>query len=379
MVSSKLQGLKFARFCLKKAIPKRYRILGKRTNKNEQAGLLGGSMKRFVAVLVAAIAQLWLPAGTILGSRGEAFARDSKLFTQANAISIENRKRAEDLLDVGDDYAGARPQSPTKYPIVLVHGFMGWDKIFFFDYFYHVRKTLEAEGFTVFVPHVNPVTSIEVRGTYLATLIDDVLAQTGAEKVNIIAHSMGGLDARYVAGKGYANKIASITTIGTPHQGTPVPDFVFKFLGKNDNILYKAFEYLVAGFLGEGKFGATDLDIRDCLWNLSPSYINGYFNPNFPIDPGIYTQSYAGVSSITGWSTGDRMDALLMPFQPAFSWGSRNDGLVPLESAQWGRFRGIVSADHVNLVGQLFGNTSVRFKHTNFYKKIVYELVDLGF
>lgn len=336
-------------------------------------------MKRFFMVLAAAVAQIWLLQGKLLASSEPSSRFGREEFPQANAIELQNRRFLKDVLVIDDGFAGVRPQGHTKYPIVLVHGFLGWDRIFFFDYFYQVRRSLEADGFQVFAPHVNPVASIEVRASRLGPIIDDILAQTSAEKVNIIAHSMGGLDARYLAGNGYADKIASITTVGTPHEGTPVPDFVFRFLGKNDNFLYKAFEYIVAGFLGEGQYAMSDLDLVACLRDLSASYMKDTFNPSFPDDPNIYVQSFAGVSSISGWKSGDRMDVLLLPFQPAFGWGSMNDGLVPLESAQRGRFRGIVSADHVNLVGQLFGNTSERFRHLSLYRKIAYELVDLGF
>ncbi|MDQ3232702.1 MAG: hypothetical protein M3Q07_12860, partial [Pseudobdellovibrionaceae bacterium] len=90
-------------------------------------------------------------------------------------------------------------------------------------------------------------------------------------------------------------------------------------------------------------------------------------------------QSYAGVSSITGWGTGDRMDPLLAGFQIAFGFGKRNDGLVSERSAQWGRYRGVVSADHIDLIGQLFGSTSDRFRHLSFYQELTNELADLGY
>ncbi len=154
---------------------------------------------------------------------------------------------------------------------------------------------------------------------------------------------------------------------------------VFKILGKGDNLLYKAFEYLVAGFLGKGQRAPSDLDIRASLRNLSPEFLEGEFNPANPNSPDVYYQSFAGVSSLTGCKTGDRMDPLLLPFQVAFRSGIRNDGLVPEPSTVWGRYRGVVSADHIDLIGQLFGNTSVRFRHIGFYDNLASELAELGF
>ncbi len=286
---------------------------------------------------------------------------------------------ADDILEIGgDDYLGTKPQNPAKYPIVLLHGFMGWDQVFFLDYFYHIRKALEDDGFVVYTPQVNPVASVETRTKQLAPLLDRIFEETGAEKINLIAHSMGGMDARYLIAHGYGDRIASLTTIGTPHHGSPVPDLIFKVFGTK-NPLFKAFEYLAAGFLGKGHLKPSDLSLKENLWNLSSDFMENYFNLYYLDNPNIYYQSYAGVSSIGGVKTGDVLDLLLMPFTPAFKLGARSDGLVTVESAKWGRFRGIVSADHVNLVGQLFGKTSSRFDHTKFYKKIAWELVDMGY
>ena len=285
----------------------------------------------------------------------------------------------DDVLVVkGDDYLGSKPQDPARYPIVLLHGFMGWDQVFFLDYFYHIRKVLENDGFTVYTPQVNPVASIETRAKQLAPMLDRIFEETGSDKINIIAHSMGGLDARYLITHGYGDRIASLTTVGTPHHGTPVPNLVFKVFGSNSP-LFKAFEFIAAGFLGKGHIHPSELNLKENLWNLSSDFIVDYFNIYYRDNPNIYYQSYAGVSSVGGYKTGDLLDVLLMPFLPAFKSGTRSDGLVPIESAKWGRFRGIVSADHVNLVGQLFGKTSSRFDHVKFYKKISWELVDMGF
>ncbi|HYX39058.1 MAG TPA: triacylglycerol lipase [Oligoflexus sp.] len=295
-------------------------------------------------------------------------------------IEEENREVDPDIADYSEAEDLRARARQTQYPIVLLHGFLGWDQVFYFDYFYKVRSTLNPQGHNIYSTAVNPVQTVAARARELAPQLDAIMQATGAPKVNIIAHSMGGLDARYlVAHMGFNRKVASITTIGTPHYGSPIPGLIFKFLGKGDNLLYKAFEYLVSGFLGKGQMKPTDLDVRASLYNLSPEFLEGSFNPATPDSPDVYYQSYAGVSSITGWGTGDRMDPLLAGFQIAFGFGKRNDGLVSERSAQWGRYRGVVSADHIDLIGQLFGSTSDRFRHLSFYQELTNELADLGY
>lgn len=342
-------------------------------------------MKRFLLACSLACAQLTLAHGELLAnSYRNPLERAAAQGVMPPVVGQETEARSflgvdDDIMLVqGNDYLGTKPQAPSKYPIVLLHGFLGWDQVFHLDYFYHIRKALEADGFTVFTPQVNPIASIETRAQELAPLLDRILAETGAAKINLIAHSMGGLDARYLIAHGYADKIASLTMVGTPNRGTPVSDLVFGVLGQ-ESPLFKAFEFIAAGLLGKGHLKPSDLSLKDCLWNLSKSYMEGYFNKYYKDDPNIYYQSFAGVSSVSGIKTGDILDVLLLPFAPAFKLGQRNDGLVVTDSVQWGRFRGIVSADHVNLIGQLFGKTSSRFDHVKFYKKIAWELVDMGY
>lgn len=112
----------------------------------------------------------------------------------------------------------------TQYPIVLVHGHAGFDRILA-DYFYGVKHALRGVGATAYTPQVPGWNSDEVRGEILLAYIEELLATTGANKVNLIGHSQGGSTSRYVAAV-RPDLIASITTIATPHYGSPVADLV---------------------------------------------------------------------------------------------------------------------------------------------------------
>ena len=87
----------------------------------------------------------------------------------------------------------------TRYPILLVHGLFGFERIGHFELFHDVKDALKTAGNRVFVPHLSATHDNEVRGEQLLRQIDSVLRGTRARKVNLIGHSQGALAARYAA------------------------------------------------------------------------------------------------------------------------------------------------------------------------------------
>lgn len=112
-----------------------------------------------------------------------------------------------------------------RHPIVLVHGIFGWDELRVAGvrapYFRVVADHLRRRGAEVFVPRLPPLGSVPERAERLA----EFLRGLPAPRVNVIAHSMGGLDARWAISKlGVGDRVASLVTIGTPHRGSPIAD-----------------------------------------------------------------------------------------------------------------------------------------------------------
>jgi triacylglycerol lipase len=103
----------------------------------------------------------------------------------------------------------------TKYPIVLVHGFMGFKDILGVDYFYQVPDNLRKSGAKVYVAAVSEVNSSSVRGEQLLKQMRAWAAADGVKKFNLIGHSQGGPTSRYVAGVA-PDLVASVTTVGSP-------------------------------------------------------------------------------------------------------------------------------------------------------------------
>jgi triacylglycerol lipase len=84
-----------------------------------------------------------------------------------------------------------------------------------------VRRRLETLGHRVYVVRLPPMAGIARRAEAFAEQIQKI----PGDRVNVIAHSMGGLDARYAISRlGLDARVASLTTIGTPHRGTPIAD-----------------------------------------------------------------------------------------------------------------------------------------------------------
>lgn len=117
----------------------------------------------------------------------------------------------------------------THYPILLVHGLFGFDRIGPFELFHDIKHALRSAGARVFVPHLSATHSNEARGEQLLAQIDRVLEGTGADKVNLIGHSQGALAARYAAAIA-PKAVASVTSVSGPNHGSELADFLRKAL-----------------------------------------------------------------------------------------------------------------------------------------------------
>jgi len=235
------------------------------------------------------------------------------------------------------------------YPIALACGFTRMDQTppwkwlhrpgsDDFHYFKRIRSTLAAAGFRAFHTSVAWGAPLAVRASDLGREIDSILAISGEKKVHVIAHSMGGLDTRYaVSLLGYASKVASLTTIATPHHGSPLADMVVQKQTGSKRIL----DGLRA--IGVDLRGIVDLTTFECEAR------NARLEP-LERNNGVAYQTYAGVTTFLPTFPPLKAGYLMMKLhyhQP------ENDGLVPLASARWKDevFRGTLPWDHLNQIG----------------------------
>ncbi|WP_018692219.1 lipase family alpha/beta hydrolase [Algicola sagamiensis] len=263
-----------------------------------------------------------------------------------------------------DDY------TQTKYPIVLVHGVFGFDSILGADYFYKIPYEIQrsAAGQKVFVASVSAANSHEVRGAQLAEYVEEVLAITQAEKVNLIGHSQGGPTSRYVASM-YPEMIASVTTVGGVNWGSPVADVIRKI---PTNSLPETVIAAVANGVGKlirflsGSSSELPIDSVNALNSLTtPGTLA--FNQRYPegvperycgekqalAENNVYYFSWSGATEFT--NVFDPIDYVFKVTGLAFN-GEPNDGLVSACSSHLGYvINDSYDINHLDQINHSFG------------------------
>ena len=265
----------------------------------------------------------------------------------------------------------------TRFPIVLVHGWTGFEAIGPITYFYGVTAELESLGFPVEVAILDPYNSTTVRSGQLAEQLDEFLVAQRARKLDLLGHSQGGIDSRaVVASRGYGDRVSALVTIASPHRGTYITDLA---LGLAPGGVEAALGFLL-NFVGAVS-AQQKSDAEASFYSLSEHYMQDEFNPSNPDDPRVKYISYTGRTCdaagflIPGNHCQDLVDPLISLGYTVLQLArGDNDGLVTVESAQWGDYRGEMIADHIDEVGQLLGVTDFKFDHLEFYRELARDL-----
>ena len=261
----------------------------------------------------------------------------------------------------------------TKYPILLVHGVFFRDTKYF-NYWGRIPDELEVNGATIFYGNHHSAASVADSAAELKSRIIEILSETDAEKVNIIAHSKGGLDCRYAISKlGISDKVASLTTINTPHKGCLFADYL---LNKIPSEIKNKVSYTYNSTLK--RFGEEKPDFLAAVTNLTDSYCN-QLNSELPTPEGVFCQS---VGSVLNKATSGKFP-LNFSYHLVNHFSGENDGLVSEKSFKWGenyillkptKKRGISHGDMIDLNRENINGFDVR----EFYVNLVNELKNKG-
>lgn len=252
----------------------------------------------------------------------------------------EQDRRAAEAADTGlDADTGLEPPAlhpePAIQPIVLVHGVLGFDHVAVLGqkvvYFRGIADLLRAHGATVYTAKLPPLSSVPDRARALAEFVDAL----PCDRVNLVAHSMGGLDSRYALARlGLADKVSSLITIATPHRGTPLADLIAGVAGLMPMRALRAMvgqvglDTAAVDWLTTHRTGVLNRDIEDIADILYGSIVGRTRRRAILGNPVLLS----GHLYIAG-RAGD------------------NDGMVPITSQCWGEIIDEIDADHWAQIG----------------------------
>jgi len=261
----------------------------------------------------------------------------------------------------------------TKYPILLVHG------VFFRDYKYtnywgRIPEELERNGATIFYGRQQSADSVANCGTDIAARILKICEECECEKVNIIAHSKGGLDSRYALSlPGIKEHVASLTTINTPHRGCKFADYLLRKLPKSQvDLIARTYNKTLR------KLGDPAPDFMSAVKDLTYEHCTR-FNEEIHDQEGVLYQSIGSLmeNPVSG------QFPLNFSYMICERHDGQNDGLVGEESFPWGESfrmltttekRGISHGDVIDMNQENLAGFDVR----EFYVELVNGLKKRG-
>lgn len=279
--------------------------------------------------------------------------------TQAQQINVSSVK---------SDYA------KTKYPIVFAHGMVGFIRLgtesLGMDYWYQILPDLARNGANTWAARMSPFNSSEVRGEQYVQQLEEVMAITGADKLNLIGHSHGANSVRYAAGV-MPEHVASVMTVAGANKGTIIASDVLKIADKTGtsellNVLISTFGKVIMWAQGL----PADTFPHDAMAAGVSTSVEGtaLFNQKFPLglplthcgegayqEKGIHLYSMTGNKPFTNaLDLGDPVMVLLDRL--SVHKAGKNDGIVPVCSAHFGKtIRDDFPWNHLDEVNLLFG------------------------
>lgn len=260
---------------------------------------------------------------------------------------------------------------PTRHPVVLMHGFGIGASFRRGGHLHQETMHLRSRGVRAVAPNVSPYNTVQARCETWEDRLTRVLEETDADQLSLVAHSMGGLDARYlISKKGWHDVVNVLVTVSTPHRGSSVASLILDQPKAVRRWLAEMADWLGTHILEDGS-----ADIRQALKEFTPEYVENTFNDDVPNHPDVEYWSY-------GCQAGKGTE---IPIDPIFRYLNKhlferegiNDGIVSVRSARWGRYLGTVNADHARQVG-IRSRLAAHFDSNEFYASIAEKLADEG-
>ena len=270
----------------------------------------------------------------------------------------------------------ATTEAQTKHPIVLVPGIFAFDSIASIDYWYKIPAALQSQGATVFVPKINAFDSSAKRGEALIAQLDNIRASSAGKisKFNLMGHSQGGITVRYVMNT-RPDLVASVTTMNTPHKGSPLADLVTGVAPASSlqGVAFTAFANAVGdlvNLLSNNKKSPADVRAMLAEFNKPGAAAN---NQRYPVGiPTTACGAGAETANINGnsvrmysWSgtapLTNVLDASDVLFGiTRFAFTEANDGVTGKCSSHFGKvLKDNYFMNHLDVTNQVFGAVSL--------------------
>jgi triacylglycerol lipase len=265
-------------------------------------------------------------------------------------------------------------QAETRYPIVLVHGLLGFDNMLGVDYFHRIPDALANAGAKVHVAQVSGTNTSEIRGEQLLRELKTLRAMSGNPglKFNLIGHSQGSPTARYVAAVA-PEMVASVTSIGGVNGGSRVADLLQRIPeGSLTQTaiagMTKALAKLIGALSGKDldRLPEVPLNALDTLSTSGSLTFNRKFPQGLvpagascsvksgpPVVNNVRYYSWTGVKPATNLL--DASDVPLAALGQIAYPGAENDGLVGACDSRLGEHLGDYRQNHLDEINQLFG------------------------
>ena len=251
-----------------------------------------------------------------------------------------------------------------RYPVVLIHGLGAKKRLGPLVYFRTLENWLKQAGNTVYVANLTSWHAPEYRARELKKQLEEHFPKDSS-RLNLVGHSMGGLDARYLASQlQFAHRIASVTTIGTPHRGSPLGDLI---LDQMPPAWFHSLEKF-AQKLGMSHEGFRGLSKQSAELN---------FNAQVPDAEGV--TYFSATTAIPAPALKNALPLFWLPHSLIQRIEGDNDGFVSVESAKWGTFICAHRGDHYAQIDHGTTYYSKRFRATDFYSEIFSRLKSEGF
>ena len=320
------------------------------------------------------------------------------LFISSCGMDLNSQMKLSQGLEV-ERFQTEPDGAPTKFPVVFVSGIFSNGGAG--DAVRKLLAGLEADGHRTYLTAPPAISGVENRLPDSRKAVRQALEETGAAKVNLLAYSMGALDARCLASEEEFNgRIASVTTLSGVNYGAPSAANVHKIISSLPESWQGQIEKFVIGMLQHTEWGDDRMAVLDTLKDLSPegaAEVGRRCRPN----KDVYYQSFASLATVLGGHAKNQLEhcegrlwgdhrrphrmagglaGSMLAFSPLLEW-IPSDGTVSVEAQKFGDFRGCVPTDHWGIIGLQKEDVPRRtgFDVAKFYRNIVFNLSANGY